>query len=175
MDSQTQTLYANLLSYNESINETVIGSLGDLQNNYNINYFYHAKIIKNSSFFICSNLEYLKHVLTHDLFASRYQTFQSIVSGLEKKEVRKFLWTGSPMDKPHESLYNFDIWNGYTLYERLEDGLEIWGFGTNRKNTNLINFYINNEYELIDHIFYLKDKYKFFLMFQLFPVLSLQI
>ncbi|MBX9786967.1 MAG: LuxR family transcriptional regulator [Alphaproteobacteria bacterium] len=160
MDHQKQELYANLLNYNESINSTIVSSFRDLQNNYGINYFYHIKIIKNFSFFICSNLEYLKHAFANELFASRYPTFQNIVSNLEKKEVRKFLWTGNPPDKPHECIYDFGIWNGYTFYERLEDGLEAWGFGADKNNTNIVNFYINNEYNLMDYIFHLKDKYK---------------
>jgi DNA-binding CsgD family transcriptional regulator len=55
-------------------------------------------------------------------------------------------------------LWDFDIWNGWTTYERVPDGLEIWGFGTPRNNSDIINFYINESSVIKNFILYLKDQ-----------------
>lgn len=153
-----QIEYQNILEYNQKINGKLLKLISPLQQLYQINYFYYVRYINNKVFFICSDLNYLYQVVKSGLFANVSPIFLEQIAKLELNISRKFIWTGQPPDKVHRMLCDFDIWNGYTIYERTLDGLEIWGFGTSQNNIQIIDLYMNESFILRNFINYFKNK-----------------
>ncbi len=42
------------------------------------------------------------------------------------------------------ALYDFDIWNGLSIFKQREDSIELWGFAANCQAENMQDFYIEN-------------------------------
>lgn len=157
IDSLKDDKYKDIVQYNQSINVKLNDIIKPLLIKYQIKYFYYIRYFNNKVFFICTDLDYLTQVVETRLFAKASPVFLEEIAKLEPYSPRKFIWTGKPPDKVHEMLCDFDIWNGYTIYEMLSDGLEIWGFGTTQNNTNIINFYANESFMLKNFMLYFKD------------------
>ncbi len=55
------------------------------------------------------------------------------------------IYTNMPTGGVYSELYDHNIWNIYTLYERGQDSAEVWFFASTRENTGIIDFYINHQ------------------------------
>ncbi len=55
-----------------------------------------------------------------------------------------FLWPTKKTDYLMSALYDFNIWNGLSIFKKNEDSIELWGFAADRQTENMQNFYVEN-------------------------------
>lgn len=69
-----------------------------------------------------------------------------------------YLWNPDLSDPITRLYYDFNIWNGFSIYRRFENSVEVWSFGASREDTGMPQFYINNTDKLNDFIKYFSVK-----------------
>ncbi len=55
-----------------------------------------------------------------------------------------YLWPVEKTDYLMSALYDFNIWNGLSIFKQREDSIELWGFAADRQTDGMQNFYIEN-------------------------------
>ena len=64
----------------------------------------------------------------------------------------------SPLSDHHFALYEHNIWNIFTQYERTQDFAEVWFFAADRDASDMTNFYFNHQDMLKSFIQYFKER-----------------
>jgi len=84
-------------------------------------------------------------------FYNEDDCFHRIRSLVSREGDRTFILSGKPQGKHPSTLYEFNIWNTYSIYKKRENYVEGWAFGTSKYRENIIDIYLKNPSIL--HIF----------------------
>lgn len=68
------------------------------------------------------------------------------------------IYTNKPLGGVYSELYDHNIWNIYTVYEKDIDFCHVYFFATSRENTGVIDFYINEKVVLDAFTTYFKKQ-----------------
>lgn len=120
-----------------------------------ISHFSYMKIFDNGTrLFLCPNAKWVGHYIQNN-----FQDDPVHPKHRPKKPgIHYGIWTAYNRDKIFSSLFELDIWHGFTIFDRHEHHLECYHFATQRKNDQFVNFYLENIDALTQFIFYFKDK-----------------
>lgn len=143
------------LQYNESINGQLIDVCMPLFKYFSITHFFYIRVFNNNSMlYLCTDKKWVQHYIA--------QNFQNdtmhMCSYTPISNINFSLWSAFKKDKVYSAVYDFNIWNGFNIYERKEDSIIIYAFGSTNYDTHINNFYINNINLLQDFISYFKKK-----------------
>jgi DNA-binding CsgD family transcriptional regulator len=145
-------------SYNKNITDQIIAICEPLFK-VNITTFAYFRFFENGRYlYLCNDLKWVEYCL---------QNVQdnNTSLGLEIKHASTdnfycFLWPTTPQDKLLTALYNFNIWHGLSIFKKLQDSVELWGFASAKENYFMPNFYVNNIEKLKDFTRLFNDKAK---------------
>lgn len=155
--SSNQDVFHLLIQYNISIQDQYLSIIEPLMKNMNINFGY-TRIYKDGSYCdLRPEISFLKVSYERELLNKGVFFFQETAE-LEFSNEYISLWPTVPSDPYLEWLYESNIWQGFEIYAKKKDYIEIWTFGTTRERDSLINFYINKFFLLKKFILYFEEK-----------------
>lgn len=156
MLSTLNRLNHHALKFNADVANIVETICEPLLKNFGITNFGYVKIFKDGTMLrISADREW-----TVKYFDSQYYNDDDFYdfSNMSPNSSRIKIYTNKPEGGVYSALYDHNIWNIYTKYERNEDTAEVWFFATDRENTGMINFYINHADILASFMQYFKEK-----------------
>jgi DNA-binding CsgD family transcriptional regulator len=116
----------------------------------NIHTLAYFRIFDNGRYlYLCNNLDWVRYCLqnVHDNDST---TLGQELSHVPHTGFHYFLWPTNPQDYLLSALHEHNIWNGLSVFRRRNDSIELWGFGTDRNNTEISNFYVQHT-DLLKH------------------------
>ena len=108
---------------------------------YGVKYFTYSRTFKDGKkLYISNNHEWVKLYVKN--------SFQDDIDHLDHylppPDIKRALWTGFKRDKVFDAAYNYNCWNGFSLYEHHKNYVDLFDFFSDREPQNIENFYINN-------------------------------
>ncbi|MBY0282059.1 MAG: LuxR C-terminal-related transcriptional regulator [Alphaproteobacteria bacterium] len=147
------------LKFNEAMADAVDLVCKPLMDHIGITHFGHIKIFNDSSMLrLANNAEWSKRY-----FENSYYNDMDLYSLREvpENESRVLLLTGHPSTDHCAALcYEYDIWNALIIYEKFADYSKFWFFGTQRNNTEIINYYANNVSLFKKYAVYFEERFR---------------
>ena len=87
--------------------------------------------------------DYVKY-FSNGLLAAHSSVLRTEASKTAVGSFRICTRNGLPRDKIQQVAYDYNLWNGISLYERQEDAFVIWVFNSDRQHEGAVEDYINN-------------------------------
>lgn len=138
--------------FNVGIHQVVLDICSPLFSNTCIKHFRYMKMYKNYKYLsIGTNLEYLKYYLQNLKEPGKiFEPARIFSSSQVTRETGKsyFIWPNQYSkdikDPLFEILYEFNVWNGFTVSKYTDDYVETWSFATDKASESTTQFYVNN-------------------------------
>lgn len=156
--------YSKEISFNESVCALEYGcSITPLMQQlsqpllpYGITTFTYSRIFKDGKrIYLCNNLEWLKHYICNNYF----DEINHLEHYIPAENIKVSTWDGFKMDRVFSALYHqFNLWNGFTIYEKHEDYIDYFDFASHKNNYQVNSFYLNNFVLLEMFVHYFKAK-----------------
>ncbi len=120
-----------------------------------ISFAYCRTFNNGTRLYLSNNPEWVKHYISHN--------FQEDVAHQESYapsgNLKYALWTGFKEDQVFASLRDhFNLWHGFTIYERHQDYVDLFDFISYKDNPQIINYYLHNLDTLDQHVQEFKEK-----------------
>src|SRR5262249_46046859 len=134
----------NAFVYNENVLHTFCNlyePLLFLSNNRIKNFSYHRFFYNGHHLSLCNRVDWMKHYLFN--MQDDGEVFPSEIKKIPKDKLSFFNWPTQQQDKILAALHAHDMWNGFSVYRRGEDFVEIWSFSSDINSEMIKNFYIN--------------------------------
>lgn len=148
---------SSALKFNEAIAEKIDLISSPLSKYFGITHVGHIKIFNNGNMFRVAN----NQKWTQKYFEKEYYNDSDLykIHKISEEKTQFLYLTGEPQGEHLSSLCkDFDIWNALAIYEKFNTHTDFWFFGTSRRNTQALNFYINNLDLLKKFTLYFKHK-----------------
>lgn len=146
----------DIKNYNISIIED-LNKLADPIKNYGIKFLTFRRLYNNGRMLHFSNdVSWLDYSFNHQLWQST-----SSIDRIDKVNIDNqyaHIWKSSKIDHVYEAMYEHNLWNGLTIYDKRTEYVDLWAFATDRNNTEIFDLYINELHIIKQFILYLHDK-----------------
>ncbi|MCC8399085.1 MAG: helix-turn-helix transcriptional regulator [Rickettsia endosymbiont of Platyusa sonomae] len=127
--------------------------------NYGIQFLTFRRIYTDGKLIHFSNNEvWLDHSFDHQLWQSTSSLKRISKIGLDKQYAHVWDNNAHTTDHVYNAMYQHNLWHGLTLYDRRQNYVDLWAFATDRNNTEILDFYINELNIIKKFILYLQDK-----------------
>lgn len=93
--------------------------------------------------YLCNDLNWVRFCL-QNVHGNEGTSLGQEISHVSEDNYHCYLWPTIKTDYLMAALYDFDIWNGLSIFKQREDSIELWGFAADRQTENMQNFYIEN-------------------------------
>lgn len=132
------------LAYNQTIHQQLMDICSPLFLRSYIKSFRYFRLFKDGSYLnLSTNNDWLYSRMTK--IHNNGLIFQSALCSAVSDDYTFFIWPNDPdADEVTNLFYDFNIWNGLSVYKRDSISVETWSFGATKDHTNLANYYINN-------------------------------
>lgn len=101
-------------------------------------FFYDGRYL-----YLCNDLNWLRFCL-ENVHNNEGTSLGQEIGHVPEDNYHCFLWPTVKTDYLMSALYDFNIWNGLSIFKQREDSVELWGFAGDRQTENMQNFYIEN-------------------------------
>lgn len=106
--------------------------------------FAYFRFFNNGQYlYLCNKLDWL-HFCLENVHSNEGTSLGQEIGHVPEDNYYCFLWPTTKSDYLMSALYDFNIWNGLSIFKQREDSIELWGFATDRQTENIQNFYIEN-------------------------------
>lgn len=121
---------------------------------FGIRIFTYCRIFNDGSFlYLSSNPEWVENYFNNN-YQNDINHFKHYVP---QEDVKYSFWSEFKMDHVFKSAYeNFNYWHGVSLYERNDDYIDYFDFGSDKDNHKMGSFYLNNLSILSQFVQYFK-------------------
>lgn len=110
----------------------------------NIKVFAYFRFFQNGKYmYLCNNLDWVRFCL-QNIHNNEGTELGKEIGYVPEDNYHCFLWPTKKTDYLMSALYDFNIWNGLSIFKQREDSIELWGFAADRKTETLRDFYIQN-------------------------------
>lgn len=110
----------------------------------NIKIFAYFRFFPDGKYmYLCNNLEWVRFCL-QNVHNNEGTSLGKEIGHVAQDDYHCYLWPIKRTDYLMSALYDFNIWNGLSIFKQREDSIELWGFASDREAENLQNFYIQN-------------------------------
>ncbi len=147
------------LEYNLSVFKDLNNICSPLEKTFGFNFLTYRKIFNNGkTFHLSNNNEWMLYATEHKYWTST-SSYERIIKA-KQQQIILHPWGIRPPkdDLVYGSMYNLNIWNGITLYEKTSTGVVLWAFAADRSKEYANDFYLKNISLLYHFINYFKDK-----------------
>lgn len=137
--------FDGLLQYNKSISERHKDACTPLFQNFGITTFTYSRFYYDGQYLMVSNqFEWLETWL-EKIYSPNNTLLEQAVQSAQIGKFSYLLWPAVP----HQDLLlsfnaTFNICNGFDVYRRLEDSVEVWSMATTQANENGRFLFLNN-------------------------------
>lgn len=144
------------LDYNREICQDIADICKPLFEKTGITNFFYVRIYNDGSrLYLSHRGEWVEHYVENGYYEDKLHDYTYIL-GDQKQHCA--LWTGFDVDKVFQDVYEFNVWNGFTISHHYPDYCESFLFAADKDNHKINNYYINNIDALTNFIFYFKEK-----------------
>lgn len=148
----------NALKYAETISKQIEEICAPLFLNLGFTIFAYIKVMPDGRMLhLNSNSDWTKVFFERE-FYNEDDCFHKLRSLVSKEGDKTFILSGTPQGKHPSTLYDFNIWNTYSIYKKREGFVEGWAFGTTRENKNILDIYLKNPFILNIFTLYFSEK-----------------
>lgn len=130
-----------------------------LQINFDFNLITYRRFYNDGKMlYLFNHQEWMKFVLEKEFWVTT--KFQEKIKFINKSASIHSIWDEKYLekDKIYKALFEYNIWNGISIYKKFEHFIEAFAFATTKENTSILNFYIENM-EMIEHfILYFREQ-----------------
>ncbi len=110
----------------------------------NIKVFAYFRFFNNGKYlYLCNNLKWVEFCL-QNVHSNEGTSLGKEIGRASKDDYHCFLWPTVKSDYLLSALYDFNIWNGLSIFKQRDDSIELWGVAADRQTDNMQNFYIEN-------------------------------
>lgn len=110
----------------------------------NIKIFAYFRFFNDGKYiYLCNELSWLRFCL-ENVHSNEGTSLGQEIGHAPKDNYYCFLWPTIKTDYLMSALYDFNIWNGLSIFKQREDSIELWGFAADRQTEKMQNFYIEN-------------------------------
>ena len=154
-------------NFNKSVHPMLMSICEPLLSKMNIRHFRYMKMFNDYRYFsLGTNLTYLEHYLKNlkepGKIFEPVKIYSTPLLIPQEKNFHYFLWPNTyrktEKDPLFNILYEFDVWNGFTVSRRGPDYVETWSFATTKNAIEMTQFYLNNTHILDYFILYFENK-----------------
>ncbi len=92
---------------------------------------------------LCNNLAWVRFCL-QNVHNNEGTSLGKEISHVPHNNYYCFLWPTQKTDYLMSALYEFNIWNGLSIFKQKGNSIELWGFASDRQAENLQSFYVEN-------------------------------
>lgn len=155
--------HRSAIEYNRYVADKLVGIFTPLFTNSLISTFGYRKFFPNGSYLaLCTRndwQEYYFHNVSDPGIA-----FGNAISAVQLNKFTYFLWPNDHNDDTLlKALWDFDIWNGVTVYYKTTEYVESFAFTGKKDDMQLHNFFINNVKLIEKYIEHFKEAAKEFI------------
>lgn len=93
--------------------------------------------------YLCNDLNWVRFCL-QNIHSNEGTSLGQEIGHVPEDNYHCFLWPTKKTDYLMSALYDFNIWNGLSIFKQREDSIELWGFAADRQTENMQSFYIEN-------------------------------
>lgn len=147
------------LNYSESLSDKLSEMCAPLFINGFTNFSYMKVLDCGYKIHICSNKSWLRFSFEQDLYNNINELYKYVIKSPPSNSIQNALWITLPENPLFSALYDFNIWNGITLFERHETYFEVWGFSTCKDNLQIYEIYREEISMLKRFVFYFKENF----------------
>lgn len=128
--------------------ESVVGKFTEICKplfDLNIKIFAYFRFFNNGKYlYLCNNLDWVKFCL-ENIHNNEGTSLGKEIGYVPEDNYHCLLWPTKKTDYLMSALYDFNIWNGLSIFKQKDDdSIELWGFATEKQADNMQNFYIEN-------------------------------
>jgi DNA-binding CsgD family transcriptional regulator len=144
----------NHLEYNVKISP-VIQDICSPLSQFGITMFTYSRIFNGGKrLYMCSDPIWVERYITQE-FQDEIDHFAHYVP---LDGVQYALWEGFKRDKVFDGLYNHNMGNGFSIYEKHKEYVDFFDFASHKDNNQMNNLYLNNIDLMLRFIEYFKEK-----------------
>ena len=99
---------------------------------------------------------WLDYSYDHELWQST--SSMGRIQNIGINEQYAHVWQSSNTDYVYEAMYQHNLCNGITIYDKRDKYVDLWAFATERNNTEIFDLYVNKLFVIKQFIMYLHDK-----------------
>lgn len=144
----------------KNYNLSIIKDLNNLSvpiENYGIKFLTFRRIYNDGKMLhFSNNLSWLEHS-----FKCHFWQSTSSIQRIKKIKIDSqyaHIWNSSDTDYVYQAMYEYNLCNGLTIYDKRAKYVDLWAFATDRNNTEIFDLYINDLHIIKQFILYLHDK-----------------
>lgn len=130
-----------------------------LQANFDFNLITYRRFYNDGKMlYLFNHQEWMKFVLEKEFWVTT--KFQEKIKLINKNISIHSVWDEKYLekDKIYKALFEYNIWNGVSIYKKFEHYIETFAFASTKDNTSILNFYVENM-EIIEHfILYFREQ-----------------
>jgi LuxR family quorum-sensing system transcriptional regulator SolR len=146
-----------LFDYNWSI-QPRLNELCEPLKLFGITNFAYVQITRdNRCFRIGNHSEYTKIFFETECY-NRYDINRWDCSVTKENSTRSYIWNVDPSGCNADARLSAGIWNGITIYRKINGLKEVWAFGGTLQDNNLPFFFLNNLDLLLKYMTYFKSE-----------------
>jgi DNA-binding CsgD family transcriptional regulator len=94
--------------------------------------------------YLCNDLKWVEFCLK-EIHNNESTSLGKEIGEVGENDYHCYLWPTENKDFLLNALYENNIWNGLSLFKKLnDDSIELWGFAAEVNNSNMKHFYIEN-------------------------------
>lgn len=93
--------------------------------------------------YLCNNLPWVQYCL-ENVHNNEGTSLGEEIGYVPEHNYYCFLWPTIRTDYLMTALYEFNIWNGLSIFKQQEQSIELWGFAVDRHAENMQSFYLKN-------------------------------
>lgn len=109
-----------------------------------IKIFAYFRFFNNGRYiYLCNNLNWIQFCL-QNVHNNEGTSLGREIGHVPEDGYHCFLWPTVKTDYLMSALYDFNIWNGLSIFKQRKDSIELWGFAADRQTENMQDFYIEN-------------------------------
>lgn len=149
-----------LLDYNNFVRNRLNKACHPLFSFFDLKMFTYSKTFNDGTrLYLNTDVKWLKLYIQNNF----YNDIDHQVHYTSVENVDYALWTSWNRDKVFSALWDANFWNGFSVYKKSRDYIEMFDFATCRSNLNATEFYLNNVGWFDDFISSFKKKNSFLL------------
>lgn len=145
----------NALEYSEALVPMMRQLAEPLFSNTMINNFSYLKFYSDGSVVnLTTDINWIKYRFSENI---KYKIlFESELNNTSFDKPYIYLWPNEIDNKLMAALHHYGIWNGCNIYIASANQIEVFSFATDKNNTNMQSFYVNNLSVLNQYILYFR-------------------
>jgi len=137
--------------FNKQISASLKDVCQPLQNNFDFNLSTYRRFYLNGKFlYLFNNNNWLDFIANQEIWVT--PNFKQQINNINHCKSIYSLWGEycPHKDKKYDAMYQFNIWNGISVYKKREDFIEVYAFASTREMPQITNFYMQNQH-IIEH------------------------